>query len=82
MGRVSSLKPIKGIERKWSRRQLRTSNEFETHEAPWKMQMMESQNKSSICALHYAWSGFGGVISTTFPYATSCLAPVLERGPR
>jgi hypothetical protein len=80
MSRVSSLKPVKGIERKWSERQLRTSNRFETHEAPWKMQTTESLNKSSICVLHYARSGFGGVISATFPYATSCLTPVLEGG--
>jgi hypothetical protein len=71
-----------GIEPKtWSGRQLRTSNGFETHEAPWQMQMMESQNKPSICVLHYDWSGFGGVISTTFPHATSCLSPLLEGGP-
>jgi hypothetical protein len=32
--------------------------------------------------LRYDWSGFGGVISATFPHMTSCLAPVLEGGPR
>jgi hypothetical protein len=47
----------------------------------WKMQMTESQNKPSICVLHYDWSSFGGVISATFPHATSCLSPVLEGGP-
>jgi hypothetical protein len=81
MSRVSSPKPIKGIEIKCSGRQLRTSNGFETHEALWKMQSTESQDKPSICVPHYVWSSFGGVISTTFPYATSCLAPVLEGGP-
>jgi hypothetical protein len=82
MSRVSSPKPIKGIESKCSGRRLRTSNGFETHEAPWKMRSTESQDKSSICVPHYAWSGFGGVISATFPHATLCLAPVLEGGPR
>jgi hypothetical protein len=82
MSRVSSPKPIEGIERKWSGRQLRTSNGFEIHEAPWKMRPTESHDKSSICVPHYAWSGFGGVISATFLHVTSCLAPVLEGGPR
>jgi hypothetical protein len=81
MSRVSSPKPVKGIERKCSRIQLRTSNRFETHKAPWQMQSTESQNKPSICVPHYAWSGFGGVISGTFSHMTSCLAPVLEGGP-
>jgi hypothetical protein len=81
MSRVSRPKPVKGIERKWFGRQLRTSNGFKTHEAPWKMQTMESLNRSSICVLHNARSSFGGVISATFPYATSCLAPLLEGGP-
>ena len=81
MSRVSSLKPVKGIENKWSKRQLRTSNGFETHETPWQMQMTESQNKPSTCVLHYDWSGFGGVISATFPHVTSCLSPMLEGGP-
>jgi hypothetical protein len=71
-----------GIERNWSGRQLRTLNGFETHEAPWKMQSTESQDKPSICVIHYDWYDFGGVISTTFPHATSCLCPVLEGGPR
>ena len=82
MNRVSSLKPIKGIKIKWSRRQLRTSNVFETHEALWQMQSTKSQDKPSICVLHYDWSDFGGVISATFLHMTSCLAPVLEGGPR
>jgi hypothetical protein len=82
MRRVSSLKPIKGIESKCSERRLRTSNIFETDEAPWKMRSTESHEKSSICIPHYAWSNFGGVISTTFPHETLCLAPMLEGGPR
>ena len=82
MSRVSSLKLVKGIEIKWSERQLMTLNEFETHEAPWQMQTTESQSKPSICVLHYDWSSFGGVISATFPHMTSCLANVLEGGPR
>jgi hypothetical protein len=81
MSRVSSPKPVKGIERKCSGRRLRTSNGFETHEAPWKMLTTESLNRSSICVLHNARSSFGGVISAAFPYTTSCLAPVLEGGP-
>ena len=81
MSRVSSPKPIKGIEKKWSGRQLRTSNGFETHKSPWQMQMTESQNKPSICVVHYDWSSFGGVIYATFLHATSCLAYVLEWGP-
>jgi hypothetical protein len=81
MSRVLSLKPAKGIERKWSKIKLRISNGFETHEASWKMQLIESQDKPSICVLHYDWSGFGGVISATFPHTTSCLAPVLDGGP-
>jgi hypothetical protein len=81
MSRVSSPKPVKGIESECSGRQLRTSNRFETHEAPWKMLTTESLNRSSICVLHHVRSSFGGVISTAFPYATSCLAPVLEGGP-
>jgi hypothetical protein len=78
MSRVSIQKPIKGIEIKCSGRRMRTSNEFETHEALWKMRSMKYHDKSSICVPHYAWSGFGGVISTTFPHATLRLAPVLE----
>jgi hypothetical protein len=81
MSRVSSPKPVKGIESKWSGRRLRTSNGFEMHEAPWKMKTMKSLNRSSICVLRNARSSFGGVISATFPYVTSCLAPVLEGGP-
>jgi hypothetical protein len=30
---------------------------------------------------HYAWSGFGGAISTAFPHATACLSPMLEGVP-
>jgi hypothetical protein len=81
MSRVSSPKPVKGIESKCSGRRLRTSNGFETHEAPWKMLTTESLNRYSICVLHHARSSFGGVISAAFPYPTSCLAPVLEGGP-
>jgi hypothetical protein len=81
MSRVSSPKPVKGIERKCSGRRLRTSNGFETHEALWQMLTTKSLNRSSICVLHHVRSSFGGVISATFPYATSCLAPVLEGGP-
>jgi len=81
MSRVSRPKPVKGIESKWSGRQLRASNGFETHEAPWKMLTTDSLNRSSICVLHHVRSSFGGVISASFPYATSCLAPVLEGGP-
>ena len=80
MSRVSSPKPVKGIEGKWSGRQLRTSNRLETHKAPWQMQSTESQDKPSICVLHYDWSNFGGVISATFLHTTSCLDPVLEGG--
>jgi hypothetical protein len=61
---------------------LRNLNGFETHEAPWQMQLMKSQDNPSICVLHYDWSSFGGVISSTSPHVTSCLAPVLEGGPR
>jgi hypothetical protein len=75
------MKPVKGIESKCFGRRLRTSNGFEIHEAPWQVQTTESLNRSSLCVLHNAWSSFGGVISTAFPYATSCLAPVLEGGP-
>jgi hypothetical protein len=82
MSRVSSSKPIEGIEIKCSGRRLRTSNGFKTHEAQCKMKSTESQDKSSICVPHYAWSNFRGVISTTFPYVTSCLALLLEAGPR
>jgi hypothetical protein len=82
MSRVSSSKRVKGIKRKWSGRQLSTSNGFETHEAPWKMKSTVSQNNPSICVPHYSWSSFGGVISTTFSHVTSCLSPVLEGGPR
>jgi hypothetical protein len=82
MSRVSSPKPIQGIESKCSGRQLRTSNGFKTHEALWQVLTMESQDKPSICVPHYAWSGFGGVISATFLHVTSCLSPVLEGGPR
>jgi hypothetical protein len=81
MSRVSSSKHVKGIKGKWSGRQLRTLNGFETHKATWKMQSKKSQDKPSICVLHYDWSIFGGVISATFPHETSCLAPVLEGGP-
>jgi hypothetical protein len=80
MSRVSRPKPIKGIERKCSRRKMRTLNGFETHEVPWKMRSMKSQDKPSICVPHYTWFGFGGVISATFLHATSCLASVLEWG--
>jgi hypothetical protein len=82
MRRVSSSNPIKGIEGKCSRRNLSTSNGFETHEAPWQMRSTESQDNPSICVPHYAWSDFGEVISATFPHATSCLSPMLEGGPR
>jgi hypothetical protein len=81
MRRLSSLKPIKGIEIKCFGRQLRTSNGFMTHEAPWKMQSMKSQDNPSIYVPHYAWSGFGGVISATFLHMTSFLSHVLEGGP-
>ena len=76
MSRVSSPKPVKGIESKCSGRRLRTSNGFETHEAPWKMLTTKSLNRSSICVLHHVRSIFGGVISAAFPYVNSCLAPV------
>ena len=82
MSRVSSPKPIKVIERKWFGRQLNTLNGFETQESLWEMQTTKSLNKSSICVLHYVWSGFGGVISATFLHVTLCLALVLEGGPR
>jgi hypothetical protein len=39
-----------------------------------------SRERPSIYNPHYVWSGFGGVISSTFPHATSCLSPVLEGG--
>jgi hypothetical protein len=81
MSRVSSPKPVKGIKSYWSGRQLRTSNRFETHEAPWKMLSTKSQDKPSICVPHYDWSGFGGFIPATFLHVTLCLAPVLEGGP-
>jgi hypothetical protein len=62
MSRVSSPKPVKGIERKCSGRRLRTSNGFEIHEAPWKMLTTESLNRSSICVLHHVrsslWRGY------------------------
>jgi hypothetical protein len=80
MTRVSSPKAIKGIDIKCLERQLRTSNGFETHEAPWQMRSMKSQDKPSICVPHYAWSDFGGVISGAFLHATSCLSPALEGG--
>jgi hypothetical protein len=80
MSMASILKLVKGIEIKWSGRQMRTSNGFKTHEAPWQMKSKESQDKPSICVLHYDWSGFGGVISATFLHMTSCLALVLEGG--
>jgi hypothetical protein len=81
MSRVSSPKTIKGIESKWSGRQMRTSNGFDTHEAPWKMKSTESQDKPSICVLHYDWSSFGGVIPATFPHATVFI-PFVRGGSR
>jgi hypothetical protein len=46
-----------------------------------KCNQCDSQERPSIYNPHYTWSDFGGVISSTFPYMTSCLAPVLEGGP-
>jgi hypothetical protein len=46
-----------------------------------KCDQRNSQERPSIYDPHYARSDFGGVISSTFPHTTSCLAPVLEGGP-
>ena len=77
------IKPetCQGYQEKVFQKTIEDSNGFETHEAPWQMLTTESLNRSSISVLHHVQSSFGGVISIVVPYATSCLAPVLEGGP-